>query len=389
MNRTKIVSLIVCALTVLLAFSSCNDSGSDTTSDFVSYETIRNEGIKLDESYENLRLPADSISNNAQKLYTFSADWGSASLSEQHKTKLIDFISAFSGKEPNEGTVTKDNSYGYSYSDQDLAAFITSAGSFGVSRIKSGIAVLENYISTERVIHIDRGDDLNEVFSINGKDYSVKDAVADADSFLNKINIGRFISDDEKISAKYAAVIKTYGSEPPDEEGNPPETEPTYCYKLYYSILKEGIPFSETGGIPTDDDKGFPYNSYLDVVITEKGEIGAVEFQAYVNTNDEKECSEKMLTCDAALRRLSEYLSEYKVYDVSEVGIVYCAIAHENDEKLYYHPMWRVILEEYQTDVNIQLFVKAAYIDMLSGDIYLFDDDKGLMLGVEKASDPM
>ncbi|MBR6872347.1 MAG: hypothetical protein IKN17_02435 [Ruminococcus sp.] len=385
MNIRKLTALL-CAAVMMLAGCAEPDSSSDTRKyEFKPCTEVLAEKDLPEDVYGNLILPAGSITNSAEAVYTFEADWGDAVLTEKHRETLAQVLSDFTGKSVDKKELARDGSYGYRYSDDEVAGFIVSTGSFGVSRTDSGTAVLNNYAGTERVIHLDRGENTGISYPVNGVSCSVDDAVADSEAYLQRLGIEKYLSPGERLSPKCVSVIKTYGSVPREDEEVIPDTQPTYCYRIYYSILKDGIPYTETGGIPSEDGKGFPYSSFFSTVITEKGKVGAVEFQAYITAGEKTQYNGELLSCKGALDRLSDYLAEYKEYQVPEVGAVYCAIAREGDGKLSYRPMWRVILEEYPEDANIQLLVNAAYIDMINGDIYVFDDSKAQMTGTDKS----
>lgn len=368
---------LVCLISASLLLSGCSEKSEIKYSDRES--VLKEQSSIPDLKLDNLILPDKVMKVETDKFYTFVSKVDHNGPTKEHKERLKELITDFSGSYNESKEFDEED--GCHYDDENCAAFVSTTDSFGIYlRVhtpgsEDKVEVVQK-TETVKIIHVDRGESTDVTYNVGGEDLPLNEAIRIAEEGWKKAGLkDKVLRQGEDYKLKYVIIKKHTFSDRVE-----------YCYYLYWSITINGVPLVETGGSPNPD--AFPFNTFAKASFEGRPDLTELTLECYVDTSGLKEYTGKLVTLESALKKASNYLAAYKKYTVPEVGMVYCAIAAgHNYTELDYRPMWRIILEEEQLNCNDRQPVLALYIDMTNGDMYMFDDRRGEMLGIKKGDE--
>ena len=143
------------------------------------------------------------------------------------------------------------------------------------------------------------------------------------------------------------------------------------------SHLIDGIPLSDVGRLSMNRScmAGVDFR----VGIARPGEVCELWNMRYPFIESKTE-ADRLITLESALSRAEQVLAPLEVYNVSKVTLKYCACQPADKTEFEYRPMWCLTLTQYPPQIYFIRSEKALYIDAVTGDVMLWDDDKGEFL---------
>ena len=156
-----------------------------------------------------------------------------------------------------------------------------------------------------------------------------------------------------------------------------------YYYAVEFHHIIGGLAVSTAGSGQSRNDHMVGSSMYL---ITD---IPAVITEVSVSCCPcvlDKQPLAKLITLESALAHAEKKLAPLEVYNIERVTLEYCAkekaLSQIGDNPEFeYHPMWCLtVSESEQCGITPPLQKTVLYIDALTGDVMLWDDDKGEFL---------
>lgn len=384
MKRFCYAIMLISIFSYLCLFSSCSSTARNTEEkcnnnyDIIKHTTLSNvyssaEAV-LNNKYDNLIMPENICFKTPEKLYNFSIMQTEENIdknSDENKiieNKFIKLITDYSGETPKnndiifnvydyesvvftEYTYTDDNNFLYSYN---------SNGSFSINDNNFD----EGKAQMERCLSFGFTDSFNNIDEING--FTVSEALDICQKkVINKITDS---INEDKLEPYSISKFKN--------------SDGTHSYYIVYSKEYLGLNLSESGEY-IFADSGFMKPSYLCIKIHDDKKIYSI-INMYSNVYDKstiKEIKEdSYISLETACSLLSDYLAKYNVYNIEKIDITYCMPTRfeANTSNLVYKkylPCYEITLQsKLQTNGGANLTPrKTAYIDMVTGDIFLSD----------------
>ena len=376
---------VICVFVMFVLFKKSNKKVKAS----YKYDTLKNvlanQDSALNNKYDNLVLPDMIYPSNPEKLYEFYEDNSIKSDPTKTINDAVGLFTAVTGLPLDENSFVEDHNEYYleispeNNPDMWMGAYMEQ----GVCDISTLDAALRR--SNSGIIkgsyYIRRGDIPNDEFDVAGEMVNVKDAVDMCVKYLNDIDIYKYL--DKKITLEPSIVIVKQTKGPYDYSVEPVSKQDDTNYILvFFDIIYDGVPICDTG-VMNDVTKYFDDASFC-LMVDEKDHIGCIRHTGDPVVRDFKELEDKFITLDSCLDVVSEYLASESNYTVTEIGIRYCTLTDKNTKQNTKRPYWRIILKEMIGDDLHARKARAAYVDMVSGDIYLFDDYLCQMLGTKE-----
>lgn len=201
----------------------------------------------------------------------------------------------------------------------------------------------------------------SEQYRVGGEEYKITDAMKFCDDYIDK-NLKQYFNKDEQLKLINVFVIEN-------------EMFDKYTYALRYAHLIDGVAIDDCDS--SDLEREYTRGSYLEIIMAGKDKIYSIENRCYQGSFDEKEKLDEIVPLSEAERILSKELAPNKKYTVTECELKYVCRTTANAKERYYKPMWSFTLEKYPNrslDLKINL---TAYVDAVSGKVFMFDMQTG------------
>ena len=357
----------VCVATLILLTGCSKDSTNDNKLlQYSSLDSIyKNIDGALSAKYENLILPKNITIDKVDSLYKCEWTKGKDFYSEG-KSIITNFlgeknIDSKLFEEFQEGEV-KTTSYNdiknasIGSIDNQAQFFLLDQSGF---KFYNGLHFSEDQpVNIINKIYYDRNPESikNLSYKVNGKDYSVEDAIKFADTEL-KASWKNYLGNCD------FRVKDVYVLEDSVTKDN--------AYYMRYEFTYEGVPLDEMQMIPYSTDNSSIENmrffaaAYVDIIVSDVEHIGFIKSQGPDNVKQKKKLNDSFITLESALRIAENKLSGYSKYEISDIEMKYC----KKNNSTEYSPMWCLIMED-ATENGAELHNrKYINIDMLTGEL--------------------
>lgn len=375
-NKCKFLCVIFFIINALTACSY--DSGIENEKASL-HEIYENKDSIITKQYDNLVIPKNISLRETDKLYRFSIrqiddnfDLDSSE-NKEYKEKFIKLISDYSGTKIN-STDIDFNVYEYDDTVSEELCYIDKINSIEYTYSTNGTFSIVDTEEIKNDVHgsncvsfnlINASTDLEKLKGIDG--FSISEAINICDNQIVD-KIGSSITED-KLNIYSVSIFKN--------------ADATYSYYIVYAKEFLGLNLSESGEY-LFADTGFVKPTYLAVQINEKKEIYSI-MNMYSNIYDDSSIKEiegnSFISLETACGLLSDYLAEYNVYNIENIDLVYFLPTRfeVNSSKLKYTeyiPGYEITLlsklNSEKDNANLSPR-KTAYIDIITGDIYISD----------------
>lgn len=371
----KCMCVILVSYISVLTLSSCKQKNNDNLLKKNSISGISG-AVNSIVNYDNLKVDTAFKMPEIDKLYTFSIynkivhnENEDAEVNIKAKKELCTLVKNYSGKKINEEEiefeVTHDNTnsyvdFYYNDSDSDLAYTYSTNGSFVIA-------------DTSIYNDVHNGECLSYAFIKDGKDVVLDKEITgfsacDALNLCNKKVVSKIVSlipEDELIPHSIASYKF--------EDG-------TYSYCIIYAKKIKGLTLSEAGEYAYVDD-GFIKPTFVCVQINDKKGINSI-INFYPNEYIESSFTEidgdSFISIDDAISLLSKYLAPELQYSVQSIDLTYflpTKLKKDSSELIYtkYIPGYEIVLDSKKSTISNLFPRKTAYIDIVTGDVYITD----------------
>ena len=379
------IIIIVVALVILVVIFSISKIFSKDF-DYEKLETILAEQEDvLKNEYDNLILPDKINVVKPDKLYEIymNRDDALKDTSDEAKSKIYPFIRDFTNGYIKEDDVYVDDVNSFRFGDKiadDWDIYIGVVSPFGGGgdvTSQSAMFVRKNTTELKQTIFVKYGEDTDVTYDIAGEQYSVKDAIAYCEKYLKEINYYNYCPEGFELKPSYVLVFGTMGNELEVSA----DAKETHYYKVYFDMYLDGVPLNDTGCI--NEEKYFSYSAFM-MQIDKKDNVGCIQRLAQIVPQKKTELEGKFITLESCLENVSEWLSKGHKYEVKEIGMRYCSIEEIGFKEKIARPYWRIVLQEYEGDEVSAVHSRSVYVDVQTGEMYLFDSKNGEMLTPDK-----
>lgn len=212
-------------------------------------------------------------------------------------------------------------------------------------------------------------DDLSKVvYTVDGKEYSAQQAVDFADTVIEKYK--DFYKHD-KLVPIFVIAGKNWEND-------------DYSYMVQYAYYFDGIEMNAAGD--THSDKKFQ-PVYIEVAISSPDKLSSLldlgtTYNMTFNDNEDS-----YVTLESALDNASYLLAEYFTHEITDIDIVYATVFETGDTMCEYHPMWRMTTAKDCSTENQMPARYCIYVDMITGEVMLFNDGTGEFISKENIAD--
>lgn len=352
---------------------------------YIKFDSIQNvlnsaSNIKVID-YNNLNFSGETMVPKVNKLYTFEEDDTRRFEDKIILKEALELFHSVTNYDLTVDDITYDDRKHFTLSleeDKNPEKWMGVYMPKGICDISTMEAATKRSMSNAVVdeFHLLRDGMPQVSYEIDGCDYSVEMAVKYGVEYIKNINIMNYMDDRFEIVPSEVVVESTQYS-----ENTNMANEETFYYWIYFDITIKDVPLNNTGlGLVTKD--AFSVATFA-IQIDKKDHVGCIRHVGYAGISNAIEYNGKVVTLESALKELSSYLAaEYK-YDVTEIGLRYCSL-YKGASGNEYHPFWKIVLMEENGNDLVPSFTRAAYIDMITGDIYVFDDWQGQIIGEKK-----
>ena len=385
---TFIVILVVLLVVVFVVGFSPFKSGFK----YIPLESVVKKQYKVvKKDYDNLILPKEIREVNPEKLYTFDSIRADKPITDESKKLFVELVNVFS----NRNYTTADLSYldiEPSYAelfDNGYLNLFYEGNTFDLTTKEFANKRINNIVKIEKVIHVDRGEKTNVSYDVDGKSYSVKQAIAYAEEYLEKINISKYLLKGDELRISSVSVVEVYDTDEDAKSLSYEERQKlstTYIYLVNFDHYYYGVPVNNSGTNGYDDN-GFHFPRWFTVGIGAPDSVGWLYNVGSWGLENQQEITDDVIDLSSCLSTVSEWLSEYKKYEVKEISMVYNSIQYgiNNGDSFEIRPMWRIVLDEYDgsdKSFNMASPKLTVNVDMQNGNMYMFDDASGEMVDV-------
>ena len=240
-----------------------------------------------------------------------------------------------------------------------------------------------------KIYHVDRNDDLSDIYYLNDGNCSVGEAVEYINNWLS--------AEYKKISSDYDYKVKTVIVRKHEEK---------YLFEIYIELLYDGIPLdSLTLESATDEKNKTMYTAYNNSAISIQM-INVNQIDSFTNLTGilkpvETDNVKKCISLESALKYCENTFTDFKNVTISDIGIKYTlkpiynymGVESEDDNgnKIYKNmefdcsagitvdlrPVWEFIIDvdpsEFLRDGETNTYGdtrKYIYIDMVTGELH-------------------
>ena len=344
--------------------SSVTDSLESKADSDLVFDTVenvtKNAASVLGNKYQNIVLPERIDVKAADKAYVMSA--GRSDKSADLTALMESFSKAFLGERA-------DNAVPNPESENGLIA--EAEGKYHIEVYNSGSLFAYTFDeqaakrTAERPAYsydLDADDISGIAYNVAGESYPLVDAVSFAEDYAAE-RLLPLLPADSEIRASYIRVFEC-------GEGD-------HFYFIGLEHLIDGIPLSDVGRLSMNRScmAGVDFR----VGIARPGEVRELWNMRYPFIESKTE-ADRLITLESALSRAEQVLAPLEVYNVSKVTLKYCACQPADKTEFEYRPMWCLTLTQYPPQIYFIRSEKALYIDAVTGDVMLWDDDKGEFL---------
>lgn len=377
-KRTIMLAIIFVALVVLISMFFISNAFSKKF-DYENLETVLAEQESvLENKYENLILPENINIVNPDKLYEIYENMNiSNDGSDEAFDKMYPFIRDFTNGYVKEDDVYigDDNDFRFGDNDGKCKDYIGSVNGDGICDVTSLDAMYVRANMTQHIetISVKNGDNTDVTYDIAGEQYSVKDAIAYCEKYLEEINYENYCPETFELKPSYVVVYRTKGPEPEPSE----DAKETYYYAIYFDMYLYGIPLNDSGTI--NEEKFFSSCKFM-MQIDKKDNVGCIQRTAQIDPQRVTELKGKFITLESCLENASEWLSKGYEYEVKEIGMRYCSILEIGFKQRTARPYWRIVLDESFGTEATPVVSTCVYVDVQTGDMYWFNSASGDMI---------
>ena len=391
-KKAFIICALACCIALITVIITINTKSEEQSKVVYEYDILQNVLSSADSSlnneYDNLKLPDKVYPSTPNKLYECYEDDSVRYDSSKAINEAVGLFGTITETQLSEINFYSENEEYFLNIDPDqnpqkwMGVYMPQ-GKCDISTINAALrrnnaGIIRGYY------YIKRGDTLNDEYDINGEKVKISDAVEYCKSYLKKIDFYKYI--DSRIVLEPSLVVVKQTKGPYDYAADPNQpTDDTNYINVFFDIIYDGVPLCDTG---TMNSNGEYFNdATFCMMLDEKDHIGCIRNIGNPTVQSSKELEDKFITLNSCLNVVSDYLASESDYTVTEIGIRYCTLRTTKSTQRTRKPYWRIILtEKIGSDLHAR-DVRATYVDMVSGDIYVYDDSRGEMLGVMKASE--
>lgn len=383
-KKTKIILLVIAIIIVsLIAVFVISKllNKSDFHFKYASLDKVlESQEDVLGNKYDNLILPDKIAAVYPKKLYDYYSSGTKRDTSDEALDKAYSFINVFTGGiiEKSDIYIDDTNCFRFEPDEENGKNFIGFIDSNGMCDITSLEALDERANSTgvADTIYLRYGESADVTYDVCGEQYSVADAVAYCERYLEEINYLQYFDGNVELVPSFVQVTKTAG--PNDFVADPdgPVMDTNYYY-VFYDVYIDGVPLNDAGR--TSYDNPYFLNTTLVLQVDKKDHIGNIVRRALMIPEEKTELKGRFVTLESALENVSKYLAKDHTYEVLEVGMRYASLVtlgtYDAPSEEHRKPYWRIVLSVADGEPNIPEFTaRCAYVDMVSGEIYIYDD---------------
>lgn len=364
-DKTKKTIIIFSTVLLIIAVAIVVISVSHNFSHkLISIEKVKSEliGYKFSQ-HENLVFDCDvKYCNFDSTLYVRKTELD-LSADDEEKNKMLKLVETFTGKPADESKLGSEAQDNVSYNADNVCGYVYESGTFLISDYNGYEDNIENEGQLELVKTYNPTDELDDEYTVCGEQYKLSDALKFCDDYVNE-KIVQFLPEGITVELSKIAVINNglFG-------GN--------CYVFIYNNILDGIPIDNTG-YPTDESE-YMTPSFLKITIDAKDHV----FEVYdlIHKSAKVEEIKKIIPLSEAENLLSDYLAPLRTYNVTECELKYCCKREDMFTKEEtWRPMWSFTLFEYnKSKLSVVLPKITAYVDAISGEVFVFDSDLCIM----------
>ena len=200
----------------------------------------------------------------------------------------------------------------------------------------------------------------SEKITLNGKEIDLSEFVRKSEEEISKCCTGVF-NEGETIRPYDAIKLRSM-------------TDNSEYITLRFSHVIEGVEYNEDG-FGGNDEGNIPLPSFVTVEMNDEGKIASIYNPFYYQITDKKEIN-KIIPLSKANDHLSEVLAPYLEYKVKNIDLKYVSVTNYLEKSGPVKLMWCYTLDEYgggYGDPTNFFLKKTAFVDAVSGDVYLVD----------------
>lgn len=360
----KRIECIILSLITLLFVSGC-DKMKIGEVQYASLQDVYNDiNLSIEEQYENLILPENISIDHVDCLKTYRTIYPIPPQSDNEKIeKLKEFVELMTGEFHAEGVEEIAERKCFCYKNRD-----EKSGNEFYARLTSGELVYSSsdipfYFTGEKmnVYHLDRGDSIDKqsiIFRENNE-WNISDAISYSDSFL-KNELAPYLSySDMRIKN---VVISEFSNQ-------------TKQLAFEYEYLVDGIPVDTIGDAHGD---WYMLTPQLYISFDSPNHIGNIWASMSFPHEAPQQLKDSFVTLASALKLLEQHLAANHTYTVNDIELQYACLTKIGQDTAYqYRPYWRIVLYEVQPGHIQSVGQIAAYVDMQSGQINIYDSVDG------------
>lgn len=369
---------ILCYLVIIIStliLSSCNQN---TNNDILQKNNLTDISGSVNSivSYDNLIVDSAFEIPKVDKLFTFSISNKIAfnaneesEVNVKAKKELCTLVKNYSGKIINEEDI------GFEVTENETNPYVTFYYDDDASNLEYTYSINGNFIIADTSIPNDvhNGECLSYSFIRNGEKIVLDKEISgfsayEAIDFCN-----------EKVASKIVPSI-------PEDELIPHSIasyrfeDGTYSYCIIYAKKINGLTLSEAGEYAYVED-GFIKPTFVCVQVNDKRTINSIINyypNEYIESTFTEIEGESFISIDDAISSLSNYLAPELQYTIQSVDLTYflpTKYINDYSELAYtqYIPGYEIVLESKKSTQSNLFPRKTAYIDIVSGEIYITD----------------
>ena len=325
----------------------------------------------LQTSFDNLKFPETLDITKTPKLYTFEGGWGNNAPADKDYcvNAVKDIMHLLYDTDVKDSEVYKTDKYGssdyYMYIGDNKEVAVNSPGKI----IIADTMLHESMNYTNSAVLDLKSDYREKTYELNGEQVKIGEAEDYCNNVLKKLS--PYLDANEELELQSVVIIKLAdGSRAYQFVYNKKVKEISVSNECTYAMVK----------------KGFSKPSLIKAVVDGKDHLYEL-MPFYPNdivTDSFKEFPDdtKYVTLESAGYLLSDYLAPEHPYSVSDIDIKYACITHTGEgggtpiEKTF-KPYWTFALAEKNAEESHVFngkLMTTAYVDMITGEIYVVDD---------------
>ncbi len=220
------------------------------------------------------------------------------------------------------------------------------------------------YTNREKYYEVGKDDLSSVVYTVDGQEYSAQQAVDFADTVIEKYK--DFYKHD-KLVPIFVIAGKNWEND-------------DYSYIVQYAYYFDGIEMNTAGDIHAEI-KIQPV--YIEVTISSPDKLSSLLDLGTTYNMTFNDIEDSYVTLESALDCTSNLLAEYFTHEIADIDIVYATVFEMGDTMSEYHPMWWLTTAGDHSSENKMPARYCIYIDMITGEIILFNDGTGEFISSE------